>query len=212
LMVCTDIEAQQRRSVLTGAARRLRGLPMGKDPGGAPAPIALRLDDDARALFSVARHEWMQRARDVSGLPAGWAGKNPGRMLRLGLIYELLGWAARDEAEPIAVSADAIARAGAYLDYAADMLNRVTMGLALTEAEADAAVLARYLLAHRPERLNERSLYQTPGYHWARNSERRAAALAVLDIAGWIRRPEHGGSGRPRGDWQVSPRLKEAAS
>jgi hypothetical protein len=62
------------------------------------------------------------------------------------------------------VSADAIARAGAYLDYACDMLDRVTAGLALTEPEADAAMIARHLLATRPTRLNERELYQSPGF------------------------------------------------
>jgi hypothetical protein len=102
--------------------------------------------------------------------------------------------------------------AGAYLDYAAGMLDRVTAGLALTQAEADAAMIARHLLATRPVCLNERSLYQTAGFAWARASERRTAALAVLDREGWIRRPSAGAQGRPRGDWQVSPRLAEVGS
>jgi hypothetical protein len=92
------------------------------------------------------------------------------------------------------------------------MLDRVTAGLALTEPEADAAMIARHLLATRPTRLNERGLYQSPGFSWARASERRTAALAVLDREGWIRRPTDGAQGRPRGDWQVSPRLAELGS
>ena len=108
------------------------------------------------------------------------------------------------------MSADAVARAGAYLDYAADMLDRVTAGLAVTEAEADAAMIARHLLAARLPRLNERSLYQTKGCAWARDTVRRKAALTVLDQEGWIRRPDASGHGRPRGDWEVSPRLSEA--
>ncbi len=138
-----DTEAAQRRDTLMGAARRLHALPMGADNHGAPAPIALRLDAEALTLFDDVRRAWMARAREASGLAAGWAGKNPGRALRLALVFELLVWVARGDAEPAIVSADAIARAGAYLDYAGDMLDRVTAGLAMTEAEADARSASR---------------------------------------------------------------------
>jgi hypothetical protein len=115
----------------------------------------------------------------------------------------------RQDAEPVSVSADAVARAGGYLDYTAAMLDRVTAGLAIGRAEADAAVIARYLLARRPACLNERQLYQAPGFAWARNLERRRAALAVLTQAGWIRQPTAASHGRPRFDWNVSPHLAE---
>jgi hypothetical protein len=93
-----DIEAAQRRDTLLCAARQLRALPMGTDNHGAPAPIALRLDAEALALFDDVRRAWMARAREASGLAAGWAGKNPGRALRLALVFELLAWAARGDA------------------------------------------------------------------------------------------------------------------
>jgi hypothetical protein len=211
-----DADAGRRRDVLISAGRRLRALVMGADVDGTPAPRALRLQEDGRALFDELRRDAMTRTREASGLVAGWYGKNPGRALRLALVYELLTWAARGEAEPVAVSADAVARAGGFLDYAAGMLDRVTAGLAITCAEADAARIARHLLAMcdvpptgKPALLNERALYQTARCAWARESRRRAAALAVLEQAGWIRRPSADGRGRPRGDWVVSPRLWE---
>jgi uncharacterized protein DUF3987 len=184
---------------------------MGADDHGDPAPRALRLDSDARDLFDEVRRDAMGRARSASGLAAGWAGKNPGRALRLALGYELLAWAAQGDTEPVSVSADAMARAGGYLDYATGMLDRVTAGLAIGRAEADAAAIARHLLATHAGLLNERELYQTVKYTWARDSNRRAAALAVLEHAGWIPLPNVGSAGRPRGDWEVSPRLMEAS-
>jgi hypothetical protein len=207
-----DAEAAQRRDMLIGTARRLRALPMGADENGALAPIALRLDEDARKPFDKVRCDWMKRARNASGLAASWAGKNPGRALRLALVFELLTWSASGgtEPEPVRVSADAIARAGRYLDYAAKMLVRVAAGLAIGEAEADAAELARHLLATRPDRLNERELYQMAGFSWARNPKRRKAAFGVLESLGWLRHTNAAGKGRRRGDWEVSPRLKEA--
>jgi hypothetical protein len=163
-----------------------------------------------RALFDELRCDAIASARSVAGLAASWHGKNPGRALRLALVYQFLAWAARQDAEPLSVSADAMARAGGFLDYAASMLDRVTAGLAIGRAESDAAAIARYLLSRRVARLNERELYQTTGYAWARSAERRGAALIILTQAGWIRQPTAGGYGRPRRDWDVSSRLAEA--
>lgn len=210
-----NADARQRRQALITTARRLRTLAMGTDKHGVPAPRALRLDEDAGAMFDDVRYDAMTRARAANGLAAGWTGKNPGRALRLALIYQLLAWAILGDGgpEPASVTVDAMARAADYIDYTAAMLDRVTGGLAIGRAEADAASIARHIFARPPAMqaapLNERELYQTPGYTWARDSERRAAALQVLDHAGWIRRPTVTSGGRPRGDWQASPRLWE---
>jgi hypothetical protein len=183
---------------------------MDGDASGEPAPRILRLDSDALRLFDELRRESMERARSSRGLPAGWHGKTPGRAMRLALVYEHLAWAGGDRADPRAVSADAMARAGGYLDYLAAMLDRVTVGLAIGRGEADAAVIARHVLASRLARLNERELYQRPGWSWLRDRDRRADALRVLVRAGLIREPARAGKGRPPGDWDVSPRLWEA--
>jgi len=152
----------------------------------------------------------MLRACTSRGLAAGWHGKTPARALRLALVYEYLGWGHGAGCEPGAVSADAMARAAGYLDYAAAMLDRVTAWLAIGPAEADAAMIARHILATGARALNERALYQLPGWSWLRDRERRAEALRALADAGWIRPTERPGQGRPRGDWDVSPRLREA--
>lgn len=204
-----DALARSRRERLMTAARRLSELAMDGDQAGEPAPRLLRLDREALALFDELRREAMERARAARGLAAGWHGKTPGRALRLALVYELLAWAAADRPEPGAIGADAMARAGGYIDYLGGMLDRMTAGLAIDRAEADAAVIARYIRAARPDALNERALYQRPGWAWLRDSARRAEALRMLVDAGWLRAAERAGSGRPRGDWQVSPRLRE---
>jgi hypothetical protein len=182
---------------------------MGADEHNAPAPHALPFDPDAFKLFDKLRIDAMTKARKLTGLAAEWHGKNPGRTLRLAVVFELLAWAGRGgaEPEPLRVSNDAVCRAGKYLDYAGAMLDRVTVGLAIGRAEADAAAIARYVLAANAKRFNERELYQTAGFSWARNAERRNAALRMLQQANWIRRPAAGSHGRPRLDWDVSPHL-----
>jgi hypothetical protein len=205
-----DAEAEQRRNTLMTAARQLRAIAMGANDRGEPAPRALRLDSDAFKLFDELRQDAMERARSANGLAAGWHGKTPGRALRVALVYEMLAWAGHDGPEPVSVSADAVARAGDYLDYAAGMLDRVTGGLAIGRAEGDAAIVARHILAACTSKLNERDLYQAAGFAWARDARRRATALRVLEEAGWIRRAPVAYHGRPRSDWRVSPRLSEA--
>jgi hypothetical protein len=205
-----DDGARKRHHRLISAARRLYRLEMDGHPPGELAPRILRLDPDALRLFDEVRREAMERGRSSRGLAAGWHGKTPGRALRLAIVYELLGWAGGAEGEPRAVSADAMARAAGYLDYAAAMLDRVTAGLAIGRTEADAAVIARYILATRGGALNERALYQRPGWAWLRDRTRRAAALHVLAEAGWIRPAAPAGRGRRPGDWEISPHLSEA--
>jgi hypothetical protein len=206
-----DPKAGARYNRLLSAARRLYGLAMDRDPGGQPAPRMLTLDTSALTLFDELRCEAMKRARLSRGLAAGWHGKTPGRVLRLALGYELLRWAGGDDPEPSAVSGDAMARAAGYLDYAAAMLDRVTAGLAIGQTEADAAAIGRHILANRLLSLNERALYKGQGWSWLRDRDRRAKAFGVLAEAAWLRAMKAAGQGRPRGDWQVSPRLWEAA-
>jgi len=209
LTSCSDSDARKRRDKLLTAARLLRSLAMGVDEHDIPAPRALQLDPDAFGLFDEQRRDAMTRAREPAGFTAEWHGKNPGRALRLALVFELLAWAARGGTEPAHVSAEAVCRAGEYLDYAGAMLDRVTAGLVIGQAEADAAHIGRHLLARRAGHINERELYQTAGFRWARDTKRRMPALHRLEHAHWIRRPGAGSYGRPRGDWDVSPRLME---
>jgi hypothetical protein len=202
-----DGTMRDRRNKLVAAATRLHGLPMGADAVGEPAPILLRLNHDAFALFDELRQEAMKRARSARGLASGWHGKTPGRALRLALVFELLAWSARLGPGPRVISGDAMARAGGYLDYLAGMFDRVTAGLAIARDEADAAAIARHILSTHPCMLNERELYQQPGWSWLRDRDRRTHALRVLVDAGWLLRATATGGRRPRGDWQVSPRL-----
>jgi uncharacterized protein DUF3987 len=210
-----DDDAGQRRAKIISTARRLRALDMGADQHNTPAPRALQLSLGAYDLYDTLRRAAMQRARDLNGLAAGWHGKNPGRILRVALTYELLAWAAHGDAnaEPTVVSVDAVARAGRYLDYAAVMLDRIAAGLAIGPDDAHAAAVARHLLETRATTLNERDLSRMAGFSWARERERRRAALRILEADGWIRHPAPPTqAGRPRAEWDVSPRLAECAA
>lgn len=205
-----DPAAAARQQRLISAAQRLFGLATDKTRSSEPAPGILQLDVDGFRLFDELRQEAMRRAQTSRGLAAGWHGKTPGRALRLALVFEMLAWAAEGGREPNTVSADAMARAGGYLDYAALMLDRVTAGLAVGPVEADTAVIAQHIVRRRGASLNERLLYQSQGMAWLRDARRRGDALRELADNDWIRPAAAGSKGRPRGDWDVNPRIWES--
>jgi hypothetical protein len=210
-------DAAERCNMLHSSARRLRTLAMGVDNDGQAAPRALQLERSAFGLFDEQQQEARRHARAASGLFAGWHGKNPGRLLRLTLVFEYLAWAALGDGAPEAasVSADAVVRAGGFVDYAGAMLERVIGGLAVTRAVADAAQVARYVQAiartaplnARLKPLNERSLYQMRGFAWARDRKRRSEAFAVLQDANLLKPAQVHSSGRPPSDWLVNPKI-----
>jgi hypothetical protein len=100
-----------------------------------------------------------------------------------------------------------MAYAGEFLDYAARMLERVQAGLLVEQAEADAALIARFLIEEKPATIGERDLYRRRGFSFLRAAERRAAAFKVLQATSFIRPKVDKGYGRPRNEWLVNPNL-----
>jgi hypothetical protein len=215
-----DSAAARRQEVLVRAARRLAGLKMEEDDEGGLAPKFMRFSADAFEQLKVLRRAAIEKARSLRELAAGWHGKQPGRVLRLALVYEMLHWAVSDDDQPPAlISADAMERAGRYLDYAAGMFDRVIGGLSIGQADADAALVARAILTKElleadrdgAFKIHVRKLYRGKGWSWLRDSMRRDDAFQLLSDAGWIRDAAIGTKGRARVAWAVNPGVwKEA--
>jgi hypothetical protein len=204
--------AIERRERLLGAARWLRSLTMDADGKGDPTPRIMRLDNKARALLDDVRREAYERIKASKGIAAGWHGKTPARALRLALVMEHLQSAADGCTAPDEVSGQAMARAAEYLDYATGMMERSLAGLAIDQADALAADIARLLVQTKPETVNERAIYQRAGFHALRNRDLRQRVFVALESAGFVRKeqPKAGMSGRHPSDWLVNPRLRGA--
>lgn len=206
--------ALKRQEVVVRAARRLAGLKMEEDDEGGLAPKFMHFSADAFAQLKLLRRAAIETSRASRGFAAGWHGKQPGRALRLALVYEMLHWAGSDDDLPPAlISGDAMARAGRYLDYAAGMFDRVLAGSVIAEAEADAAEIARAIRAKEIGaadrdgvfKIHVRKLYRGKGWRWLRDSMRRDEAFHLLNEAGWIRDAAIGTKGRARVAWAVNP-------
>jgi hypothetical protein len=205
-------QAMARRERLLAAARWFRSLEMDADGEGYPVPRVMKLDSRARALLDDIRREAHERTKISKGIAKGWHGKTPARALRLSLVIQHLECAAAGSAPPSEVSGEAMARAAEYLDYATGMMERSLAGLAIDEADAAAADIARMLVQTHPEVINERSVYQRAGFSKLRDGDLRRRAFAVLEAAAFVRRGEAkaGAPGRKAGDWLVNPHLRGA--
>lgn len=195
-----------RAHFLLTAFQRLHGLKMGQSIDGDFKPKTIPLE--STALFDDIRREAMEKARTTQGLAAGWHGKNPARALRLALIIEYLSWAAStDQAEPSIISNASMAYAGTFIDYAGKMFEQAICGLAITQPEADAALVAKYIHENNLKQLNERELYQTTGFAHLRLNQRRKEAFTCLERMGWIKQANKENKGRRRADWLINPKL-----
>jgi putative DNA primase/helicase len=212
------VGAKDRIKALADAFGKLRSIDWDHDLDGNPVPLILRLDDDAADVLHAVRTEVYRADQEQSGgMMMSWRGKNPGRLLRLALTFELLEWAKTGGLQPDRISGNMTKRAAAYLAYCTNMMQRVLGELVLSEAQRDAGQLARAILVRTPHlvSINERDVYKSwPGFHSLRKTEHRKEVFAELERAGWIRRSGGPGSqvGRPALDWLVNPKLWKLSS
>ena len=196
-------------TVLQRAFRRLGSLE-------ARGEIDIPVDDDAVSVFQA----WWSgphdaATRNASGLLAEAYAKLNGGVLRLALVFEYLRWASSPQkmAEPEHVSLASVEAAIAFADlWAKPMYRRVFAEASVSPADRNTAVLARYLLTEKPDRINARQLRLTkksalPGIRDAKSMD---LACDSLCEAGWLR-PSFtragGAKGRRAKNYDVSPRL-----
>ena len=197
---------KERIACLRDAFDRLHSLAWSHDYEGREVPGLLDVENDGVQILQRVREEIYQVTKNTRGILATWRGKNPGRLLRLALVFEFLEWAYSGGAEPTIVRAESVRRAELYLQYCDLMLERVLGELAYSEAQRDAAALAQYISETKPTRINERDFYRQRGFHHLRDRDRRKAAFAELEAAGWVRKANAAPKGgRPSSGWEVHP-------
>ena len=196
------------------ALRRLHLLRLIPDDHGEYQPIVLRLSVKAADDFDAWRQQ--HSADEPSGGPfAGWWGKQPGIVLRLALILEMLWWSAAAETpEPTEISDAALGGAVVLVDELfKPMAARAFGDAALPQAERDAATLANWLIKTKPDWVNARQL-RRDAVAGTKDRARVKAAMELLAETGWLRHePSRQGDskGRLRDDWAVNPGIKVQA-
>ena len=174
--------------------------------------VTIPLAAPAAAMF----HEWAveNAASDGDGgsLYESFVGKMSGAALRLSLVSELTAWAYAGGAEPGEISTRSVAAAIKWVeDYAKPMAQRVYGDAAVSVADRNAALLARYIVKHGLTDVNMRDMRLAPHKRYLKPLLEKGAmeeAFEVLTGSGWLRpNPSREGDsqGQPRKDYRVNP-------
>lgn len=189
--------------------RKLHGL---QGRGEADGEI-VRLDADAADIFEA----WIQDAQaasvDAAPLYKGFLGKLRGMALRVALVVQYLAWASDDDPMPAPskISAATLVAVLDFIDsYAKPAALRVFGDAALPASERNAALLARFILRTKAQRINAREVRRTSGISTLKQAQDVDAAVEALAEADWLRPAgERDGDtkGRAKKDFIVNPQV-----
>jgi putative DNA primase/helicase len=203
------------REQLDAIYRCLDGLAWGIGQSGERVPITLALDERAADLFEEWARENDKGIEDAGALYKGFCGKLKGMVLRLALVAEYLNWALRGGAEPTSISAATVGAVVDFVDgYAKPTAVRVFGDAALPVVERNAAVLARYILRHKPRKINARDVRRTAGLPGLKDAQAVNDAFTQLVEADWLTATPHRAGetvGRQSSDFIVNPTVHEVA-
>ena len=201
-------------SRLETAYTRLDALRWGTDPDGGEEAVVLPLAYAAADLFHAWEVENAATDGDGGSLYATFAGKMSGAALRLALISELTGWAFDGGDGPRDVSRRSLAASITWIeDYAKPMAQRVYGDAAVSEADRNASLLARYIRKQRFATVNVRELRQHPHRQSLKPLQAKGAmdaAFEALEEARWLRsdfRRDGSTPGQKRKDYRVNPKV-----
>ena len=193
------------------ALDRLREIEL--QPGDPPRPMLVPLVSEARGLLERFGQEMQAGQQEAVPLLRSAYAKARGQALRLALVLELLCWCSAEGVAPppIRIGASALNAATALLrDYFMPMAERAYGAYTAIPRDDHAALLARWILAARPQELHVRQLQREVRLSGLRTAAQiRTAADRLVDV-GWLSPPAQNTcfGPRPRICYRVNPRLR----
>lgn len=194
--------------------KRLHDLALETTEENNMIPLIRRLTESATDIFEP----WWTNHQDnePEGRFCGWWGKVPGMTLRLSLILEYLEWSSLvGKDEPPHISEQAIINAITLSeDYLKPMARRAYGNVALSQDEKYAAIVARWIMDNKPDRINARIVQRTIGKASLPKPDNMRDACGLLIDANWLfpdfnRDGSH--KGREKIEYLVNPHLLNPA-
>lgn len=202
------------QAVLDFALQTLFEIPLSVDQEGAIKPHVLDFDTEAADEMFRFRQSVRELIQEHDGLIAGWIGKADGVVARLAATLMLLDNVLLDPSRsvPSALNVDYLGRAVAlWRYYFLPMAKRALSEAALPVEERVARRILREARRREAREINQRVIRR----EWAieglgKDTKLADKAFEVLKESGWVREADRKtsiGSGRPRKDWIINPRL-----
>jgi Protein of unknown function (DUF3987) len=174
------------------------------------------LAPEALPLLEAFAQDAQHQQSAAGGLMRSAFGKVRGLSLRLSLVLEMLWWCGEGgmTAAPSTISERAFLAAANLLDdYFMVSAERVYGDAATTRQDRNAATLARWIIAKRPDDVHVRHLLREVRLPGLTDAELIHEAANVLVEADWLRVPPSGREFGPRGRvaYAINPRVGEMA-
>ena len=192
---------------------RLLDLASGEQPDEPPRPIMVPLTQGAVAMMEAFGQDMQLTQQEAGGLLRSAYGKARGLALRLSLVLTMLRWCGHDgiDPPPVAIDEDALSHAcDLVAEYFMPMAARVFGDAAATQAERNAATLARWIVRERPREVHSPHLQRKVRLSGLKTAALIHAAAEVLCEADWLMPLQRGTDpGRPRSGYVVNPAVFE---
>jgi hypothetical protein len=181
-------------------------------PGPPPRPVYMPLTNEARRAMQEFGRAMQEAQAESGGLLRSAYGKARGAALRLSCVLEWLWWCAKPGMvmPPDAIPEEAFLAAAALVgDYFMPMAERVYGDAGATEAERNAATLARWIKKTLPEEVHVRALIRNVRLPGLRSAEKIKIAAKVLVDADWLREPVVGFGPQRKVAYTVNPKVRK---
>ena len=173
----------------------------------------ISLSPAAVAMMEAFGQDMQHRQQEAGGLLRSAYGKARGLALRLSLVLEMLIWCGSDgmEPPPDQIGEEVFGRARDLVaNYFMPMAARVFGDAAATQAERNAATLARWIVRERAKEVHVRRLQREVRLPGLNTAALIHGAAEVLVEADWLAQADRGKEpGRPRAAYAVNPAALE---
>ncbi len=190
------------------AFERLFSLEPATDDAGAPQPMSVPFDEDARSALQDFRSQCRDWGDSAHGPMKSHMGKLPGLAARVSLILALMDWSIGHEPEPVQmIDARLVRRArkyvGEHLRLHAERACRSSVPTDIRGAKR----IADYILSKNLTVVGQREI-QRCGFSGLDLVSGIRAAIQVLIEAEWLEPIESKGQGRKPIKYSVNPRVR----
>jgi hypothetical protein len=181
-------------------------------PGSPPQPVLMPLTGEARRAMEEFGQAMEEAQGGSGGLLRSAYGKARGAALRLSCVLEWLWWCAKPgmPMPPDVISEEAFLAAAALVgDYFMPMAERVYGDAGATEAERNAATLARWIKKTLPEEVHVRTMIRDVRLPGLRTAEKIKEAAKILVDADWLRAPVIGFGAQSKVVYAINPKVRK---
>ena len=171
----------------------------------------MHLNEDAKEALQQFRVQCRDWEGEASGLMKGHIGKLPGLAVRVALVLAFLDWSIDANTEDVTeITASVLGRACHYVgEHLRGHAHRAYGTAAVCPEISAARKIAGIIKSEKLTRISNREI-QRRGLSGLQTAKQITLAMSILCDADWIAPVQSTGSGRPKKEFAVNPKVEAA--